>query len=33
MGEKGKESIRLFLQRGHEAGVIETAPPVEFVDD
>jgi 1,4-dihydroxy-6-naphthoate synthase len=32
MGEKGKESIRLFLQRGHEAGVIEKLPPVEFVE-
>lgn len=33
MGEKGKESIRLFLQRGHEAGVIDFAPNVEFVED
>ena len=32
MGEAGKESIRLFLQRGHEAGVIEKLPPIEFVD-
>lgn len=32
MGEKGKESIRLFLRRGHEAGVIGHAPQVEFVE-
>jgi 1,4-dihydroxy-6-naphthoate synthase len=31
MGDAGKESIRLFLKRGHEAGVISIAPPVEFV--
>lgn len=33
MGEKGKESIRLFLQRGYEAGVISIEPKVEFVED
>jgi 1,4-dihydroxy-6-naphthoate synthase len=33
MGEAGKESIRLFLQRGYEAGVISTEPKVEFVED
>lgn len=33
MGEKGRQSIRLFLQRGHEADVIEFAPNVEFVED
>ena len=32
MGEKGRESIRLFLKRGHEAGVVSIAPPVEFVE-
>ena len=32
MGDAGKESIRRFLQRGHDAGVIETLPPVEFVE-
>ncbi len=33
MGEAGRESIRLFLTRGHEAGVIEQLPPIEFVED
>lgn len=33
MGDAGKESIRLFLQRGHEAGVIEHLPPIDFVED
>jgi 1,4-dihydroxy-6-naphthoate synthase len=32
MGDAGRESIRLFLNRGHEAGVISIQPPVEFVD-
>jgi 1,4-dihydroxy-6-naphthoate synthase len=32
MGEAGRKSIRLFLERGHEAGVVSTLPPVEFVD-
>jgi len=32
MGEPGKQSIRLFLERGHRAGVIEHLPPVEFVE-
>lgn len=32
MGEAGKRSIRLFLQRGHDAGVIPELPPVDFVD-
>ncbi len=31
LGEAGRESIRLFLRRGHEAGVIPRAPEVEFV--
>ena len=33
MGEAGKESIRLFLQRGHEAGILTVEPKVEFVED
>lgn len=33
MGDAGKESIRLFLTRGHEAGVIEHLPPIDFVED
>lgn len=32
MGEAGKRSIRLFLQRGHEARVIEELPDVDFVE-
>jgi 1,4-dihydroxy-6-naphthoate synthase len=31
MGEAGRESIRLFLTRGHEAGVIGAMPEIEFV--
>ena len=31
MGEAGRESIRLFLTRGHAAGVIPHLPPIEFV--
>jgi len=33
MGEAGKRSIRLFLERGHAAGVIAHLPPVDFVED
>ena len=32
-GPRGREAIRLFLQRGHEAGVIPKVVPVEFADD
>jgi len=32
MGEAGKKSIRLFLQRGYEAGVLTIPPQVEFVE-
>ena len=32
MGDAGKESIRLFLKRGYEAGVLSTLPEVEFVE-
>ena len=31
MGEAGRESIQLFLTRGHAAGVIPHLPPIEFV--
>ncbi|MGH2515879.1 MAG: menaquinone biosynthesis family protein [Ktedonobacterales bacterium] len=31
MGPRGQESIRLFLQRGREAGVFADAVPVDFV--
>jgi 1,4-dihydroxy-6-naphthoate synthase len=33
MGEAGKESIRLFLRRGYEAGILSVEPKVEFVED
>ncbi len=33
MGDAGKESIRLFLTRGHEAGIIPHLPPIDFVDE
>jgi len=32
-GEKGRQAIRLFLQRGVDAGVITRPVTVEFVDD
>ena len=32
-GDKGRQAVRLFLQRGHDAGFIPTAVNVEFVDD
>lgn len=32
MGEAGRESIRLFLTRGHEAGIIPTLPSIDFVE-
>src|SRR5262249_62189782 len=31
MGTRGQESIRLFLRRGHEAGVIAELPRIEVV--
>ncbi|HEY2374852.1 MAG TPA: MqnA/MqnD/SBP family protein [Gemmatimonadaceae bacterium] len=32
-GDRGREAVRRFLQRGHDAGVIPTAVQVEFIDD
>ena len=32
-GERGREAIRLFLERGHQAGIIPHPVTVEFVDD
>ena len=32
-GERGREAVRQFLRRGHEAGLIPKAVQVEFVDD
>ena len=32
LGERGKESIRLFLKRGHEQGVLPREVPVDFVE-
>lgn len=32
-GERGREAIRLFLDRGHQAGIIPHPVVVEFVDD
>jgi 1,4-dihydroxy-6-naphthoate synthase len=31
MGERGQQSIRLFLQKAHEAGILQEAVPVDFV--
>ena len=32
-GDRGRQAVRLFLQRGHEAGFIPKRVDVEFVDD
>ena len=32
-GDRGRQAVRLFLQRGHEAGLIPKRVDVEFVDD
>lgn len=32
-GARGREAVRLFLRRGHEAGVIPHAVDVTFVGD
>jgi 1,4-dihydroxy-6-naphthoate synthase len=32
-GQRGREAVRQFLRRGHEAGLIPKAVEVEFVDD
>ncbi len=31
MGERGQQSIRLFLQKAYEAGILSKAVPVDFV--
>jgi 1,4-dihydroxy-6-naphthoate synthase len=31
-GEEGRRSIRLFLERGFEAGVLPKKPDIEFVN-
>jgi 1,4-dihydroxy-6-naphthoate synthase len=30
-GEKGRESIRIFLSRAHNQGLVPRAPELEFV--
>jgi 1,4-dihydroxy-6-naphthoate synthase len=32
-GERGREAVRQFLRRGHEAGIIPSDVQVEFVAD
>ena len=32
-GERGRRAVRLFLERGHAAGVIPHRADVEFADD
>lgn len=32
MGPRGQESIRLFLQRAHEQGIVDHVVPVDFVE-
>ena len=31
-GDAGRESIRRFLRRGHEMGVVPSLPDLEFVE-
>jgi predicted solute-binding protein len=31
-GPSGREAIRLFLTRAHQAGYIEKAPAIEFAE-
>ena len=31
-GERGREAVRLFLERGYQAGVIPTLVTPEFID-
>jgi len=31
-GDAGRESIRRFLRRGHEMGVVPALPKLEFVE-
>ena len=31
-GDRGRKAVRLFLERGHEAGLIPNPVQVEFVD-
>ena len=32
-GQRGREAVRRFLQKGHEAGLIPKTVRVEFIDD
>jgi len=32
MGERGRQAVRSFLERGHAAGLVPTLPPFDFVD-
>jgi len=32
LGEEGRASIKLFLQRGAQAGIIPAIPPIDFVE-
>lgn len=32
MGERGREAVRVFLERGFEAGVVPARVPIDFVD-
>jgi 1,4-dihydroxy-6-naphthoate synthase len=31
LGEEGREAVRLFLRRGHEAGLLRSAPETDFL--
>ena len=32
-GKRGRDAIRLFLQKGHEAGLVPKSVRVEFIED
>ena len=32
MGERGRQAVRVFLERGHAAGLFPTRPPLDFVE-
>lgn len=33
LGDDGRESVRLFLERGYQAGLIDRKPRIDFFDD
>jgi 1,4-dihydroxy-6-naphthoate synthase len=31
LGDEGREAVRLFLRRGHEAGILASTPDTDFL--